>query len=82
MKALQCGLGDLGPLDIEILSGADGSPSVVLHRNALAVASARGVTCWHVSLCHENGWAVAIALADRTPDGPVANAYNEGNGHD
>lgn len=77
MKALQCGLGDLEPLDIEIRTSADGSPSVVLHGNARAAASALDVKGWHVSLCHEQGWAVAIAVADRTPPAPTITSATE-----
>lgn len=66
MKALRCGLGDLGPLDIEIHTGIDGAPDVVLHGNARHAAAARGLHSWHISMCHEQGWAVAIAIADRT----------------
>lgn len=65
MKALRCGIGDLDPLDIEILTEPDGAPRVVLHRNAVDAAAALGVRQWHVSLCHEDGWAAAIAIADR-----------------
>ena len=67
MKALQCGLGDLDPLDIEILTEPDGSPRVVVHHRALEVATALGVCRWHLSLSHEGGWAAAIAIADRSP---------------
>lgn len=65
MKALRCGIGDVDPLDIEILVEPGGAPHVVLHRNALDAATALGVRQWHVSLCHEEGWAAAIAIADR-----------------
>lgn len=67
MKALGCGLGDVDPLDIEILTALEGAPRVVLHRNALAAATALGVGRWHVSLCHEGGWAAALAIAERSP---------------
>ncbi len=64
MKALGCGLGDLAPSDIEIRTDArSGAPSVVLHRKALLRAEETGVVSWAVSLCHENGWAAAIAVA-------------------
>jgi len=81
MKALHCGLGDLDPLDIEILTGRDGSPAVVLHRNALAAASTLRVRDWHLSLCHEEGWAVAIAIANRQPFAAGPAQRHEGNGH-
>jgi holo-[acyl-carrier protein] synthase len=67
MKALRCGLGVLDPLDVEILTEPDGAPRVVLHQSARAAATALGVGRWHVSLCHEDGWAAAIAIAERLP---------------
>jgi holo-[acyl-carrier protein] synthase len=81
MKALRCGLGDLDPLDIEILTEPDGAPSVVLHRDALAAATAIGVARWHVSLCHEDGWAVGLAIAERSPVTSGSSPKHEGN-HD
>jgi holo-[acyl-carrier protein] synthase len=82
MKALQCGLGDLGPLDIEVHTGPEGAPSVVLHGNAHAAATEQGVHGWHISMCHEQGWAVAIAVADRNPTDRTSTSMNERNGHD
>lgn len=81
MKALQRGLGDLDPLDIEILTVPDGSPHVVLRRNARAAATALGVTGWHVSMCHEDGWAVALAIAERSPGTSGTTQTHEGD-HD
>lgn len=81
MKALRCGLGDLDPLDIEILTEPDGAPLVVLHRDALAAATALGVARWHVSLCHEDGWAAALAIAERSPVLSGTTQRHEGN-HD
>lgn len=66
MKALGCGLGDLDPLDIEIATEPGGAPTVVLHRNARAAADLLGVATWQVSLCHEDGWAAALAVAQRS----------------
>lgn len=79
MKALRCGLGDLDPLDIEILTDPDGAPRVALHRNALAAATALGVGRWHVSLSHEDGWAVALAIAERSPSISGPTQRREGN---
>ncbi len=81
MKALHCGLGVLDPLDVEILTQSDGSPRVVLHRNALAAASTLQVRDWHLSLCHEEGWAVAIAIANRQSAATGAAQLHERNGH-
>jgi holo-[acyl-carrier protein] synthase len=79
MKALRCGLGDLDPLNIEILTEPDGPPRVELHHSALAAATALGVCRWHVSLSHEAGWAAAIAIAERSPSisGPRRHEGNE-----
>lgn len=79
MKSLRCGLGDLDPLDIEILTELDGSPRVVLHREALFAAEALGVARWHVSLCHEDGWAAALAIAERSHSMSGATQPHEGN---
>ena len=81
MKALRCGLGDLDPLDIEVLTEPGGAPGVVLHRNALAAAAALGIVRWHVSLCHEDGWAAALAVAERSPASSGSTQRHEGN-HD
>ena len=54
---------------------------VVLHRNALAAASSLGIARWHVSLCHEDGWAAALAVAERSPATSGSTQRNEGN-HD
>lgn len=62
MKALQRGLGDIDPKDIEIISNASGAPGVELHRSARSTAKSRQITAWTVSVTHEGGWAAAIAL--------------------
>jgi holo-[acyl-carrier protein] synthase len=67
MKALQCGIGETEPLDIEIATAPGGEPAVVLHGAAKKVARSKQVTAWHVSLSHEHGWATAIAIAERNP---------------
>lgn len=79
MKALRCGLGDLDPLDIEILTETDGAPRVVLQRNALVAANALAVARWHLSLCHEDGWAAAIVIAERLPSAGDPTQLHEGN---
>lgn len=67
MKALQCGIGETEPLDIEIATAPGGKPEVVLHGSAKKAAASKQVTAWHVSLSHEHGWATAIAIAERKP---------------
>ena len=67
MKALQAGLGEVDPLDIEVLTVPGGAPRVDLQNSAKAVAaSARAVEVL-VSMSHENGWAAAIAIAVSAP---------------
>jgi holo-[acyl-carrier protein] synthase len=65
MKALRVGLGDLEPLDIEIHSSLDGAPNVRLLGTADLVAREAGIDRCQVSISHEGGWAVAIAVAQR-----------------
>jgi holo-[acyl-carrier protein] synthase len=65
MKALQHGIGDLEPLDVEIVSTPQGAPAVQLRRAARAIARKRRIAAWHVSVTHEGGWAAAIAIASQ-----------------
>lgn len=62
MKALQRGIGDIDPKDVEIITGPSGAPHVELHRSARSTAKSRRITAWSVSVTHEGGWAAAIAL--------------------
>ena len=63
MKALERGLGDVDPLDIEITRGSNGAPVVLLRDSAAEAAELAGVERVHVSMSHEQGWAVAFAVA-------------------
>ena len=63
MKALQHGIGEIDPRDVEILTTSLGAPRVELHGSALAIAKDRHVAGWHISVTHESGWAAAIAVA-------------------
>lgn len=63
MKAIQQGLGDVDPLDIEVITLPSGAPQVVLRGEALEAAARIRVSRWHLSMSHEEGWAVAIAVA-------------------
>jgi len=65
MKALQHGIGELEPLDVEIVSTRLGAPAVQLRRAAQAIAKRRGIATWHISVTHEGGWAAAIAIASQ-----------------
>ena len=63
MKALKRGLGDVDPLDIEVTNRADGAPVVRLSDSAARAAEQADVETIHISMSHEEGWAVALAVA-------------------
>ena len=64
MKALGRGLGDVDPLDIEVVHGISGAPEARLHGSAAEAAEQAGAGLVHVSMSHEQGWAVAFAVAE------------------
>ncbi|MDE0375638.1 MAG: holo-ACP synthase [bacterium] len=63
MKALGRGLGDVDPVDVEITRVTTGALRVRLHRSASAAAEGVGAGCVHVSVSHEQGWAIAFAVS-------------------
>ena len=64
MKALGAGLGSFAFRDVEVVRDDDsGAPSLALHGAAAALAEARGVRAWHVSLTHTDTTAMAVVLA-------------------
>jgi holo-[acyl-carrier protein] synthase len=64
MKALGVGLGSFALRDVEVVRDDDsGAPTLVLHGRADALARARGVTGWMVSLTHTDATAMAVAIA-------------------
>lgn len=63
MKALGVGLGEVRFRDIEVERAESGSPGVVLHGDAVTLASARGVAMWKCSLSHSATVALAVVLA-------------------
>lgn len=65
MKSLGYGVGDLDPIDIEIVAHSSGAPHVVLHRDAARLAAGARIDQCHVSITHESSWAAAISLAVR-----------------
>lgn len=68
MKALQHGIGDMDPRDVEIVTTPIGAPRVELHRAARSIAKQHRITTWHVSVTHDGGWAAAIAIAVSQPN--------------
>jgi holo-[acyl-carrier protein] synthase len=64
LKALGVGFGDgIALADVETVDADHGSPEIVLHSGAAAVAAQRGVTKWFLSVSHENGMAIASVIA-------------------
>ena len=65
MKALGVGWGaDASWLDIEIVRGTEGRPSVVLTGRAAATAAAAGIARLHLSLTHTATHALAHVIAE------------------
>ncbi len=62
-KALGSGIGKVGWLDIEILSGENRQPYLILHNHALFLSKQQNLTEWSISLSHNLHYAIAIAVA-------------------
>jgi len=62
-KALGTGIGEVGWLEIEILTGPRREPVLRLHGDALRVSRELGLSHWTVSLSHTHEHAVAVAVA-------------------
>jgi len=64
MKSLGLGLGEVAMFDIEVVRAPSGAPEVLLHGRARALADARGVTRFHLSLTHSQTSAHAVVIAE------------------
>jgi holo-[acyl-carrier protein] synthase len=64
LKALGVGLGAAAFRDIEVVRAAGGQPGLRLAGRAAALAEARQVRRWHLSLSHTAAGAVAVAVAE------------------
>ncbi len=62
-KALGCGIGPVQWKEIEIIRGTNGEPLLQLHGAADDYARRLGLTCWSISISHNQTQAVAIAVA-------------------
>ncbi|GAA2078944.1 holo-ACP synthase [Pseudolysinimonas kribbensis] len=51
--------------DMVVVSDDLGNPAVELSGAAAALADARGITSWHLSMSHDAGVAVAMVVAER-----------------
>jgi holo-[acyl-carrier protein] synthase len=63
MKALGVGVGAVAFRDIEVIRAESGAPRLVLHARAAALAEARGVAGWLVTLTHTDHLAHAVVMA-------------------
>ena len=63
MKALGHGLGEIDPLDVEVVSIEGQPPSLHLRGSAASMATAIGIREFRVSYSHEPNYAVAFVIA-------------------
>jgi holo-[acyl-carrier protein] synthase len=64
MKALGVGLGAFGFHDAWVTRESTGAPSLCLAGRAAELATAAGITRWHLSLTHSNLLAIAYVIAE------------------
>lgn len=50
--------------DAEVVTAADGRPSLRVYGTVAAAAARLGVTRWHLSLTHDGGIASAVVIAE------------------
>jgi holo-[acyl-carrier protein] synthase len=62
-KALGCGIGDVGWLEIEIRGDENHAPHLFLHGKGEKMAKKLGLSIWSVSLSHTEGQAIAFVVA-------------------
>lgn len=67
MKALGQGLGDVDPVDIEVLAEEGRPPRLRLHGTAQRRAEEIGLRDLALSLSHESGLAIAFVVAHGNP---------------
>jgi holo-[acyl-carrier protein] synthase len=64
MKAMGLGLGAFGFHEVWVeVDTATGEPNLRVDGAAEALATARGITRWHLSLAHDGGVATAMVVA-------------------
>ncbi len=64
MKALGVGLGAFGFHEVWVERAESGAPSLVIEGRAADLATAAGVTRWHLSLTHSDSTAAAYVVAE------------------
>lgn len=63
LKAIGCGIGPAGLVEVEVVSSPGVQPQVELHGQAALQAEQRGITRVVISLTHDPPFACAIAVA-------------------
>ncbi len=62
-KALGCGIGLIGWKDVEVLTGGNGEPRLILTGKARDASDQLGLTEWSLSISHSQQYAVAVVVA-------------------
>ncbi len=62
MKALGQGVGQISPLEIEVVAVEGERPTLTLRGDAATRARQLGLEIWSVSLTHEDRWALAFVI--------------------
>ncbi len=63
VKALGCGIGEVGWKDVEVIEDERGKPRLILHTAAQETAKRAGWISWSVSISHTRDHAVATVTA-------------------
>ena len=64
MKALGCGIGAVRMIDIEVVRGDDGNPTLLLHGSAASRAEGMGLESLKLSMTHTDSIAHAMVVAE------------------
>jgi holo-[acyl-carrier protein] synthase len=67
-KALGTGIGDVAFREIEVVRDERGAPALRLHGAAAALAAARGLDDWTISLSHTRTTAIAFVVARKSAE--------------
>lgn len=68
-KALGTGVGDFEWVDVEVVCDGRGRPELHLHNAAKALAEAKGLIHWSISLSHTDTHALGFAVGMGAPGG-------------
>lgn len=63
LKALGTGVRGVGMDEVEVVSEPSGRPTLRLHGRAFEIAETLGLSGFELSLCHEEGFALAVVIA-------------------